>query len=224
MSASRRIPVAILVAVVATPAAAQISIGNLLETRVGRDPETTRFLPPAFQPSASRFSTFEQFRLEWTHAPLRLGLRYETYVASDTLVPEYHEFVRRWAAWTGEHYEITAGNYDAIFGRGLALRAFELPGVVREEFGTPQFGDSRDLDGVRLRLHDARWEVMALQGKPRFADEPPTESRHGSAELEAALVHRCRQVRGVGLDLGRERRLGTEARQVDRQWLARGLE
>jgi thiol-disulfide isomerase/thioredoxin len=175
-------------AVGAPPATAQIAIGNLLETRLGRDPESARFLPPALQPSASRFSTFEQLRFEWSHAPVRLGFRYETYVASDTLVPEYGRFVRRWAAWSTPRFEALIGNYDAMFGRGLVLRAFELPGVVREEFGTPQFGDSRDLDGVRLRWQDTHFDVLALQGKPRFADDPPTRPRRGSVEGASAAV------------------------------------
>jgi len=43
----------------ATPAMAQITASNLLEARVGRDPDAARFTPPGLQPSASRFSLFE---------------------------------------------------------------------------------------------------------------------------------------------------------------------
>jgi hypothetical protein len=109
-------------------------------------------------------------------------------------VTEYHEFVRRWASWSQEHVEITVGNYEAMFGRGLLLRAFELPGVVREEFGTPQYGDSRDLDGVRVRAMAERGEVMALAGEPRFSDQDPTKERRGQVEGATATL---RPVTGV---------------------------
>ena len=160
----------------------QIAFTNLAETRIGRDPDDARILPSDLVPSASRASLFDQFSLDWTRGPLRLGFRFEMYTASDTLTAHYQEFTRKFASWTADHYEATVGNFEALFGRGLALRAFELPGVVREEFGTPQFGDSRDLFGVLARVHAARGELVAIYGEPRRADQDPTQPRRGQVE------------------------------------------
>lgn len=158
-------------------AAGQFGLTNLAEVRVGRDP----FDPFPGVP-ASRFSRFDQFSLDYARDMLRLGFRHESYVPSDASGLEYNAFVRRYAGWSSGRFEAVLGNYEAIFGRGLVLRAFELPGVVREEVGTPQFGDSRDLDGLRFDAHGPRYSITALQGKPRRADEPPTFDRRGSVE------------------------------------------
>ena len=94
----------------------------------------------------------------------------------------------------GPTYAATAGNFEATFGRGLVLRAFALPGVIREERGTPQYGDLRDLDGVRaeVRVESGRGnlEATVLQGRPRYSDETPTTPRHGSVEGAASVSSR----------------------------------
>lgn len=151
-------------------ARAQLALSNFLEARIGRDPEDP-FADP------SRLSRFDQLNADYTRDALRLGFRFEGYIPSDRPDLDYALFVRRYAGWTTPHFAGLVGNYEAIFGRGLVLRAFELPGVVREEFETPQFGDSRDLDGVRLEAHGDRWNVLALQGAPRRADQDPTVER-----------------------------------------------
>ncbi len=151
-------------------ARAQLALSNFLEARVGRDPEDMLADP-------SRFSRFDQLNADYTRDALRLGFRFEGYIPSDRPDLDYARFVRRYAGWTTPHFGALVGNYEAIFGRGLVLRAFELPGIVREEQETPQFGDSRDLDGVRLEVHGDRWNVLALQGAPRRADEDPRVER-----------------------------------------------
>jgi len=156
-----------------SPVRAQLALSNFLEARIGRDPEDP-FADP------SRLSRFDQLNADYTRDALRLGFRFEGYIPSDRPDLDYALFVRRYAGWTTPHFAALVGNYEAIFGRGLVLRAFELPGVVREEFETPQFGDSRDLDGVRLEVHDDRWTVLALQGAPRRADQDPTVERSGT--------------------------------------------
>jgi len=57
----------------------QIAFTNLAETRIGRDPDDARILPSDLVPSASRASLFDQFSLDWTRGPLRLGFRFEMY-------------------------------------------------------------------------------------------------------------------------------------------------
>ena len=172
-------------------ASAQISFANLAELRVGEDPDAGGLDGPA-----NRFSRYEQFDFDSTHGPLHLGFRFESYVPSDRSTPEfnYDRFTRRFATWRGKSYAVTAGNYEATFGRGLVLRTFALPGVIREERGTPQFGDSRDLDGVRAEVraenHHGALEFSVLQGRPRYSDETPTVPRSGSVEGAAGVASR----------------------------------
>lgn len=171
-SPARALATLCILALVLPPAAAhaQFSLSNFLEARVGRDPEDP-FADP------SRLSRFDQLNADYRRDALRIGFRFEGYIPSDRPDLDYARFVRRYAGWTTPRFSATVGNFEAIFGRGLVLRAFELPGIVREEMETPQFGDSRDLDGVRLEVHGERWNVLALQGAPRRADEPPTVDR-----------------------------------------------
>jgi len=102
----------------------QIAFTNLAETRIGRDPDDARILPSDLVPSASRASLFDQFSLDWTRGPLRLGFRFEMYTASDTLTAHYEEFRNKFASWTAEHYEFTcSGDSGAAGSRAPPARA-----------------------------------------------------------------------------------------------------
>lgn len=161
---------------------AQINFSNLLETRVGRDPDEMVLDLPA-----NRLTYFDQFNLDYYRDELSLGLRFEAYSASEDRDLAYREFVHRYAAWNSEWIDARVGNFNAMFGRGLVLRSFELTGVVREENGQ-QFGDSRDLDGVRLRLHRGPHELVALSGKPRLANDPPGDDRSNRGTVAGAMA------------------------------------
>jgi hypothetical protein len=190
----RRAPlaaVAVLVLLAARGAGAiEIGAANLLELRAGADPDDARA-------ASDRFTRFEQLDLDALHGPVRLGFRFESFAATDDTTSRFHydRFVRRFATFSSSGLEITAGNYEALFGRGILLRAFQLPGVVREELGTPQFGDLRDLDGVRVRGFGARWEAMFVHGRPRYSDQEPTERRFGTVHGATAAVEPLTGVR-----------------------------
>ncbi len=164
---------AALLAATACPAWAQLNVSNILEARVGKDPNDPRPAVPD-----SRFTFFDQFQLDYYRDALQLGLRFEHFEASEDGNVGFDHFVRRYAAWSAHGYSGRVGNYEALFGRGVVLRAFELPGVVREE-GFRQYGYSRDLDGVLAGYRRGRVALRALSGKPRRADEPPGAERHG---------------------------------------------
>jgi hypothetical protein len=160
---------------IATPLAAlEVHVANLAEGRRGEDPDD-----PFPGVTSRRLTFFDQLDLEAAHGAWRAGLRAEAYRSSQEPQHDVTALSRRHAEWVSPHLELRAGHFEALFGRGLLLRAFALPGVVREELGTPQFGDARDLDGARLRAHGARFDVVALYGAPRRADEPPGEPRRG---------------------------------------------
>jgi hypothetical protein len=190
---SRRSLLSLLVlGVVVVPgiAAGQVTVSNILQTRIGKDPDD-----PLPDVPDNRLTLFDQFNIDWFHDELRLGFRFETYKPSDDATLEYNEFSQRYAAWNGRSVQARVGNFEALFGRGVVLRAFELPGVIREEFGTPQFGDSRDLDGVKLQVQGNRFEVTALSGNPRSADAPPTTERRGLVSGGSATFEVLRGVR-----------------------------
>lgn len=170
---------------------AQITFSNILETRVGKDPDN----PLANIPD-NRLTIFDQFNLDWFRDDLRLGLRFETYKPSNDKTLEFSKFTHRYAEWHTPRLQARVGNFEVLFGRGVVLRAFELPGVIREEFLTPQFGDSRDIDGVKLQYHGKRLEAVAVGGNPRAANNPPTVERRGLVSGGSATVQ---AVRGVKL-------------------------
>lgn len=186
---SRRVAHAVLTGLVlagSTPAGAQINFSNFLEARVGKDPNDFRH-PNVLEVPDNRFTYFDQFNLDYYDNNLSLGFRFESFSASEDRTLDYDEFVHRYAAWNSEWIDARIGNYQAIFGRGLVLRAFELTGVVREELAI-QFGDSRDLDGVKVRLHRGPAEVIALTGKPRLANQPPDFERWKNILVSGAVA------------------------------------
>jgi hypothetical protein len=165
---------------------AQITFSNLLEVRIGHDPDDVISNVPE-----NRLTRFDQFSIDYFRDRLNLGFRFETYLPSDDATLEYARFTQRYAAWSSPQVDLRVGNFQALLGRGLVLRAFELTGVVREEFGTPQFGDSRDLDGVRADARVDLLDLVLLSGQPRFADDPPDVERRGAVsggQLGADLI------------------------------------
>ena len=62
-----------------------------------------------------------------------------------------------------------------MIGRGLLLRAFEIPGVVFEDAASRvRHGFYRDISGLRLGYENDRFSVKALRGKPLVNVLPPT--------------------------------------------------
>ncbi len=191
----------------AAGAEAQISASNIALIRSGKPPGNLPFQPPNPGLPSTGYSTFDAFTLDWSHAALRLGFRYEFYDVSEPRTLQLREFSRRYATWAADGLEITVGNYETLFGRGLLLRAFELPGVIREEIGLAQYADSRDLDGLRLRTGGARWNVEVVQGKPRVEALPPDQPRvldvagaTASAEIVRGTRAGANYVRIDGID------------------------
>lgn len=180
---------ALCLAAIPLQALGQITFSNLLEARIGENPDDPRPNLPD-----NRFSLFDQFHVDYTRDALQLGLRAEGFEASEDDALGYATLVQRYAAWEDRRLSARVGNFHALFGRGLLLRAFELPGIVREE-QFRQFGDSRDLDGAMIRLHQAGVELLALAGKPRRANDLPEAKRQGlvsGGQLQARLLRGLR--------------------------------
>jgi len=86
------------------------------------------------------------------------GIRYQVVEPSNVNFNERREgFYRRYIEYNGERFGIRAGNYYAMFGRGLAFRAYEDDVVFLD----------RDMDGVKLRGSTGWMDLVAISGRPR---------------------------------------------------------
>ena len=85
---------------------------------------------------------------------MRLGFRYES-LDDSRQINTYNRFTQRYADWTSSGLHVRVGDFYTILGRGLVMRAFELPGVVLQNPGSSYRSSfSRELDGV---LVDGAW-------------------------------------------------------------------
>jgi hypothetical protein len=86
------------------------------------------------------------------------GFRYQVVEPSNVSFYERREgFYRRYVEYDGEGFGVRAGNYYAMFGRGLAFRAYEDDVVFLD----------RDMDGVKLRGSTKWADLVAISGRPR---------------------------------------------------------
>ncbi len=97
----------------------------------------------------------------------------------------YEQLHQRYLEYTHKAVHVRAGHFFTTLGRGLALRAFELPNVIFEQRSfRRRYAYYRDLDGF---LAEGKWqwgEFTAFAGKPLDAVFPPglkdVERRSGS--------------------------------------------
>ena len=146
------------------PADAQVSLYSLTEMQRGRIPGAD---------STALSTLYEQFNIDYSNRSLQAGLRAEVFTAWGTERQTTH-LAQKYIRWTRGPAYLVAGNYYAILGRGLTLRAFELPGVVLESpVFRRRYTPSRDLEGGMASWTGDRAEVKALIGRPVNSDIPP---------------------------------------------------
>ena len=146
------------------PAFCQISLSTLSEIQVGNIPD---------QDPAKLRTAYSQINFDYTAAGFQAGLRSENFTASQS-GRNYGEIVQRYVHYRRASFAATAGHFYTIFGNGLLLHAFELPGVITEVRGSRRrYQISRDLDGVQLRYRRADLDFLVLRGTPVDSDLPP---------------------------------------------------
>ena len=156
------------------PVGAQVTASSLTEIQRGRVPGSD---------SLAVSSLYEQFDVDYTRHGLQAGLRAEIFNAWRNTAPgsplsqvEYKvvHVPQKHARWTQGPVELVAGNYYAILGRGITLRAFDLPGVILESGQyRRRYSPSRDLEGGIATWAGPRAEAKALIGRPVLSDIPP---------------------------------------------------
>lgn len=147
-----------------TPTAAQLTVNSLTEMQRGE-------VPGADTTSIS--TAYNQINIDYSKQGIQVGVRaegYNTWGANR----EVYEITQRYARWTHNNFRLEVGNYYAILGRGLTLRAYELPGVVLEsQQYRLRYSPTQDLDGAYASWTGQYLEAKALIGKPAIGDIPP---------------------------------------------------
>jgi hypothetical protein len=136
---------ALLCSIVSRPGSAQITVSNLVEAQAGNRPFASLLGEPS-----NPTSVFDELNAELALSGLRLGFRFES-LDDSRQINAYDRFSQRYADWKADGLRVRVGDFYTILGRGLTLRAFELPGVVLQDPGTgSRTSFSRELDGVLI--------------------------------------------------------------------------
>ncbi|MDE3000197.1 MAG: hypothetical protein OXU79_14080 [Gemmatimonadota bacterium] len=166
--------IVLLLLATSTSAGAQTTASSLTEIQRGRVPGSD---------SLAVSSLYEQFDVDFTRHGLQAGMRAEVFNSWRNTAPgsplsqvEYQivHISQKHLRWTRGPVELVAGNYYAILGRGITLRAFDLPGVILESGQyRRRYSPSRDLEGGMATWSGRRAEARALIGRPVLSDVPP---------------------------------------------------
>ena len=153
-----------LLVIFALPVSAQMTLSSLTEVQRGEVPGSD---------STAISTAYNQFNIDFTQRGLQAGLRAEVYNTwgADR---ETYQITQKYARWNNGTARLEIGNYYAILGRGLTLRAFELPGVVLESASYRlRYSPVQDLEGAIAAWTGDRLEAQALIGRPALSDIPP---------------------------------------------------
>lgn len=154
----------LLVLLFSAPISAQITVTGLTEMQRGEIPGSD---------STAISTAYNQLNLDFTQKGLQVGLRAEVYNTwgADR---ETYQITQKYARWHQGAANVEIGNYYAILGRGLTLRAFELPGVVLESpIYRLRYAPAQDLEGATASWTGNRVETKALIGRSALSDIPP---------------------------------------------------
>jgi hypothetical protein len=199
---ARHLPLLLLL--LALPAAAQLHLTSLAEVELGDLPG---------QSSTDLRTLYHQLNLDYGLGDFSLGLRGESF-GSSASGRSYAYLAQRYLRYRRGPLAATAGNFYAIFGSGLLLHAFELPGVITEARGARRrYQLARDLDGLHLQYQGQRARAQLLYGIPVDSSLPPgleeVDRRQGSV-LGGAFAVQAHRFVETGLVLLRARAAGEE--------------
>lgn len=150
------------------PGWAQISGFNLFEFQLGNTP---------FAEPDDLTTGYDQLNVSYRDGPVEAAVRVEQFLAPPR-EREYRQLSQYRLSYDRGGAEVAVGHFYEMLGRGLLLRAYEIPGVVFEDaaFRVRQ-GFYRDVEGVRLGYRDDTFAVTALRGRPLVNVLPPTVPR-----------------------------------------------
>ena len=172
-----------LIFIVFKGAAGQLSVSNIFEYQLGNLPQT----------SPSNLSThYDQLNISYRYTDFLITGKLEHFQNPNSM-QSYTHVAQRSLSFKKDGLKLKIGNFYQIFGRGLLLRTYEIPGVVREDFSfRSRYGFYRDIDGFWAGYETSWFEFSALRGKPLREELPPVVSRDD---------HRVNLIEGTELNL-----------------------
>ena len=155
----------------ASEACAQVSVSSLVEVQAGRAGTDSTWSP----------TLYEQIQADYAVTGAQAGVRLEVFDAwgdrtNPSLGIEYQTAHLSQASLRLNRggAALVVGNYFAILGRGLTLRAYDLPGVILESQSfRRRYAPARDLLGGTASWQGDLLELKALVGQPVSGDVPP---------------------------------------------------
>jgi len=161
----------------------QLSVSNIFEYQVGNLPEV----------SPSNLSThYDQLNIAYRYTDFFISAKLEHFQNPN---PEqsYTHVAQRSLSYKKDGLKLKIGNYYQIFGRGLLLRTYEIPGALREDFSfRTRYGFYRDIDGFWAGYETSWFDLTALRGKVLREELPPVVSKD---------EHRINLVEGAQLNI-----------------------
>jgi hypothetical protein len=135
---------------------AQLSVRSLFSARHGEASNSDSEKMPAY---------YSDIIVEYRRGNLLLGVRGEGFRAPDLDDVDYQRLNQRYAEYTWDWGAVRAGHFYSIFGSGITLRGFELPGFIYEDqiFRT-RHSVTRDFDGAKVVLSPGNFRFTALRG------------------------------------------------------------
>ena len=144
---------------------AQFSASNIYDYELGNIPG---FEPADLSTHYDQLNTFYQIK------NIRLKLRLESFLTNDSKKnytrPSQYSF-----AYQDKTWDLKIGHFNDIIGKGLLLRAYEIPGSIYEDQAyRVRYGFYRDITGFSGQFSTHRFFIKALRGQTLLNTLPPT--------------------------------------------------
>jgi Family of unknown function (DUF6029) len=143
----------------------QFSGSNQVSFQVGNQPH----IKPTDQSSL-----YNQLNIRYNQEHFTLGLRAEMYQINTPA--EYNSFSQKFVRYKSEDLYVQLGNFNEIFGKGLLLRSFEIPGSIYEVYGQ-RYGFYKDIEGLSIRYQTDYINAKFVYGRPLDRSLPPSFSK-----------------------------------------------
>jgi len=152
----------------------QFSGSNLASFQAGNQPYTE---------PADQSNLYDQLNIRYNQENFTLGLRSEIYQINTAA--EYTTISQKFVRYRSDDLYIQVGNFNEIFGKGLLLRTFEIPGSIYEVYGQ-RYGFYKDIEGLSVRYQNKYISAKFLYGRPLDRSLPPS---FGKRERRPILVY-----------------------------------
>jgi hypothetical protein len=139
-------------------------VSNLFEYQLGNLP---------LQKPSNLSTHYDQLNVAYRYTDFLFAMKLEHF-QNPTPDQSYTHLAQRSLTFKKDGLKLKVGNFYQIFGRGLLLRSYEIPGAIREDFSSrSRYGFYRDIDGFWASYETSWIELTVLRGKPLRESLPP---------------------------------------------------